>query len=172
MCNGWFKRGKVWIEQSINYNKINSQYIPKGIQKVLKERNLWSSGGLNLEHLKSKYFNSQVVVECKICIKGHKYELYIISRQYSRMVTYTKNWRHDTCAHKKENCQCMGKKYCITCEIKKEKCVNSKELLPKCTTNSNFFLDYKLLYTNCLIKLLCMPFIISSAWFCISKIWN
>ena len=64
------------------------------------------------------------------------------------MAIFTKNRRCNTCIYRKENCQCVGKKYCITCVIKKEKYANYKELSPKYTTNINFFLDYKLLYTN------------------------
>lgn len=39
------------------------------------------------------------------------------------------------------------KKNCTTSAIKKEKGADCKKLPPKCTTNGNFFLNYKLLYT-------------------------
>ena len=138
--NGWFEKEGVQVEQLMNYNEVNGQCIPKGIQKVLEERNLWPFGGLNLEFLRPKYCNCQVVAECKICIKKHKYELCKIPRQDSGTATYTKNRRCDTYAHREENCECVGKKYCTTCAIKKGKYANCKKLSPKCTTNGNFFL--------------------------------
>ena len=107
----------------------------------MEERNLWPSRGLNLECPKPKYFNCQVTVEFKICVKGYKYELYKIPRQHSRMTTCIKNRRCDACAQREENCQCVRKKYCTIYAIKKEKCANYKELPPKCTTNSNSFLN-------------------------------
>ena len=126
----------------------------------MEERNLWPSEGLNLECLKPKCFNYQVVVECKICVKKHKYELYKIPRQHSRITTCIKNRRYDTYTHKEENCQCIRKKYCTTCTIKKRKCADCKELPPKCTTNNNSFLiiNYYILinlldyYVRCLLS--------------------
>ena len=138
--NGWFEKEKVQVEQPMKYNEVNGQYILKEIQRVIEEKNLWPFRGLNLECLKPKCFNYQVVVECKICVKRHKYELYKILRQYSGTATCTKNRRCNTCAQREANCQCVGKTYCTTCAIKKGKCANWKKLLPKCTTNGNFFL--------------------------------
>ena len=148
VCNGWFEKREVWVEQPINYNEVNSQYILKGIQRVLEERNLWSSKRLNLEYSKPKCFHYQVTVKCKICVKRHKYKLCKIPRKHSRTATYTKNWKCDACAQKEENCQYVRKEYCTIYAIKKRKYANCKELPPKYTTNGNFFLNYKLLYTN------------------------
>lgn len=49
--------------------------------------------------------------------------------------------------YQKEICQYMSKDYCITCFIKKEKYANCKDLLLKCTNNSNyiFFKEIKLI---------------------------
>ena len=138
--NGWFEKEGVQVEQPMNYNEVNGQGIPKEIQRVLEEKNLWPSGGLNLKCLKPKCFNCQVAAECKICVKRHKCELCKILRQHSGTATCTKNRRYDVCANKEENCQCIEKKYCNTCAIKKGKCADCKELSPKCTTNGNFFL--------------------------------
>ncbi len=73
--NGWFKREDIQINQFMNYNEVNDQYISKEIQRVLEERNLYLSKGLNLKCSKSKCFNCQDTTECKICIKRHKCEL-------------------------------------------------------------------------------------------------
>ena len=56
----------------MNYNEVNSQCIPKGIQRVLEERNLWPSKRLNLECPKPRCLNCQVKTEYKICVKRHK----------------------------------------------------------------------------------------------------
>ena len=106
----------------------------------MEKRNLWLSRGLNLEYFKPKYFNYWVAAKYKICVKEHKCELCKIPRQNSEIATFTNNQRYDACAHSEENCQYIGKKYCITCAIKKGKCANCQELHPKCTTNGNFFL--------------------------------
>ena len=50
--NGWFKKDGIQFEQPMNYNEIDGQYIPKGIKKVLEEKNFWSSSRRNLEYLK------------------------------------------------------------------------------------------------------------------------
>ena len=114
----------------------------------MEEKNLWSSGRRNLEYLKLRYFNYQVTTNYKICIKKHKCELYKTPGQYSGTTTWTKNQRCDTCAYQEKNCQYVRKKYYNTCVIKKRKCVDYKDLPPKCTTNSNFFLNFILLFAN------------------------
>ena len=50
--------------------------IQKRVQRILEKLQLWPIESLNLEYLKPKYFNCQVVIDCKIYIKGHKYDLY------------------------------------------------------------------------------------------------
>ena len=124
----------------MNYNEVNGQCILKRIQRFLEEKNVWLSGKLNLECLKPKCFNCQIAAKCKICVKRYICELYKIPRQHSGITTYTKNQSCDACTHREENCQCVGKKYCITYAIKKGKCVDYKKLPSKCTTNGNSFL--------------------------------
>lgn len=51
----------------------NNQKTQKSIQKVLEEKTLWIAKELNLSYPKSKCFNCQIVVDCKIYIKRHKY---------------------------------------------------------------------------------------------------
>lgn len=64
----------------MNYNKVNGQYILKKIKKILEKGNLYLSKRLNLEYLKPKFFNCQIAIECKICLKRYKYELCKILR--------------------------------------------------------------------------------------------
>ena len=40
LCNVWFEKREVPIEQFMNYNKINGQYVLKEIQRVWEEKNL------------------------------------------------------------------------------------------------------------------------------------
>ena len=70
--DGWFDNGDGCLAQSMNFLNDKNQWIQKGIQKVLEERGLWPAKGLNVSYLKPKCFNCQVVVDCKICVKGHK----------------------------------------------------------------------------------------------------
>lgn len=101
-----------------------------------------------MEYPEPKHFNYQIVVDSKIYVKKHKYELRKILIQYNRMATYTKNQRCDIYIDKEKNYQYVKKKYCTTCVIKKEKYTNCKILSPKYTTNGYFFLNYKFLFAN------------------------
>lgn len=132
----------------MNYNEVNSQYIFKKIQKVLKKKFLWKCSSSNLKCLKLKCFNYQTLAKYKIYIKKHKCELCKTQKQYNRIITHKKNQKYDICAQQKKICQCMEKKYYTTYTIKKEKFVDCKELLSKCTTNSNFSFNFKLLFAN------------------------
>lgn len=91
LYNAWFKRGEIWVEQSIKYNEVNGQCILKRIQKVLEKRNLKLSRKLNLKCLRPKCFNYQVTAKYKICIKKYKYKLCKILKQHNRIATCTKN---------------------------------------------------------------------------------
>lgn len=116
---------------------LDGNWTQKGIQKVLEERNLWPVKGLNLECTKPKCFNCQVVADCKVCEKGKRCNLCKAPRAHSAL-NCSKSRKCDTCAYREENCQCISKKYCATCAIKKGKCADCKELPPKCTSDSKF----------------------------------
>ena len=74
LCNGWFYRHDIQVDQPIEFQKDNGQLTQKEIHKVLEKRNLWPAKKLKLECLKPKCFNCQLVAECKIYVKGHKYD--------------------------------------------------------------------------------------------------
>lgn len=68
----------------------------------------------------------------------------------------------------------MSKKYDATCFIKKEKCKNYENLLPKCISNSKYFFLKKIKlinkYKNKFNKLLYLPLFFSAIRFFMTKI--
>lgn len=134
--NGWFDCGNIRVDQPMNFQEPNGQWVSKDIQKVLEEQNLWPAKGLKLECTKPKCFNCQVVADCKICVKGHKCDLCKTPKQHS---AYTKNRKCDACAVREENCQCVTKKYCSACSVRKGKCNDCEDLPPKCINDGNYF---------------------------------
>lgn len=135
---GWFDRSGSRIAQPMNFQEPNGQRTQKGIQRVLEERDLWPTGGLNLECSKPKCFNCQVAADCKVCTKGHKCDLCKAPRIHSAS-DCSKNRKCDACADREKNCCCVSKKYCSTCAIKKGKCGDCEDLPPKCATDSKSF---------------------------------
>lgn len=60
----------------MNIQESNRNQTQKKIQKALEKYNLQPVNDLNLEYIKPKYFNCQVVVNCKIYKKKKQYDLY------------------------------------------------------------------------------------------------
>lgn len=58
----------------MSYQYKQGKIIQKKIQLILEKKNLTRK--LKLECIKLKYFNCQILSECKICVKGYKYTLY------------------------------------------------------------------------------------------------
>ena len=125
--------------QPISFQDKDRKWVQKGVQRNLEEQQLWSTNGLNLECPKPKCFNCQVVADCKIYIKGHKCNLCKAPQNHS-IPNYSKNEQCNACAYRKEHYQCVSKKYCATCSIKKEKCTDCEDLPPKCTSNGKFLI--------------------------------
>lgn len=118
--------------QPMSFQNSRGQWIQKGVQKVLEERNLWPIGGLNLECPKPKCFN------CELCIRGHKCDSCKTPKNHS--APCSKSRKCDSYGYQEQEviCQCVSKKYCVTCELKKGKCGDCEVLPPKCTTQSKF----------------------------------
>ena len=164
--NGWYDCGDVRVDQPMSFQEPNGQWTQKRIQKVLEERNLWTAKVLKLEYSKPKYFNCQVVADCKICVKGHKCDLCKTSKQYSGSTTCTKNRKCDVCTLREENCQCVTKKYCSTYSVRKGKCIDYEDLPPKCINDGNdiaLLIYYFLLIYN--FRMLCQASSFSSTRF-------
>lgn len=60
----------------MSYQTITGQWIQKNVQQILEKHGLWFHGSLNLKCSKLKYsFNYEVAANCKIYMKGYKYNL-------------------------------------------------------------------------------------------------
>lgn len=138
LCNGWFIDNGVVINQSMSFQGPDRKCIQKKFQKVIKEQDFWPAKCLKLECIKSKCFKCQVVTDCKIYIKDHKCNSCKIHKQYSGSTTYSKNQKCDTCAFKEEYYQCVIKKYCATCLVKKGKYVDCDNLPSKYINDSKY----------------------------------
>ena len=130
LCDGWFERDGVRITQPMSFQKADGILVQKRVQQVLEERNLWPRKGFNLECLKPKCFNCELA----ICEKGHRCDS--CKTPYEHSSICTKARKCDTCVQRATICQCVTKKYCATCSLKKRKCMDCKEFSPKCTTAS------------------------------------
>ena len=53
----------------MNIQEPNRDLTQNEIQKVLEDYNLQLAKDINLEYIKPKYFNYQVLADCKICEK-------------------------------------------------------------------------------------------------------
>ena len=137
--NGWYNLNGVRTVQPMSFQDEDGKWVQKGVQRILKERQLWPIRGLNLECPKPKCFNCQVAADCKTCIKGHKCNLCKASRNHI-VLNCSKNRQCNACAYREEHCQCVSKKYCATCSIKKGKCADCEDLPPKCTSDSKFLI--------------------------------
>jgi hypothetical protein len=140
--------------------------VQKGIQRILEERGLWPSAGMNLECQKPKCGLCQEIANCKVCIKGMKCDACKKKRK-------EKTQQHsgdcgparkcDACQELKNNpCPCcVVRQRCSRCEAAwKSKCDDCESLPPKCSSASNgqFILAYSSLIANRLIhRLLCSP---------------
>lgn len=52
--------------------------------------------------MKPKYFNCEIVANCKVCIQGYKYDTCKAPKNYS--IIYFKNWKYTICMYKKTIC--------------------------------------------------------------------
>ena len=91
-----------------------------------------------MECINPKCFNCQLIAEYKICVKGHKCDSCKVSKEYTKSITCFKNRKCDACVLWEECYQYVTKKYCINFTGKKEKCIDYKDLLPKCINNGNY----------------------------------
>jgi len=68
--NGWYKIGNTTFVQEMFYSEVNTATgavtkIPKGIERILRERNLWPDKGLLLECPKPRCEPCQTLQRCK-----------------------------------------------------------------------------------------------------------
>ena len=140
--NGWFEIDGIRYSQQMSYLAQIGTLIPKGIQRVLEERNLWPESGLRLECLKPKCYNCRRMADCKICVKGSQCQRCKDPMIHSALCSKAR--KCDACVQRKASCQCVAKQYCARCSLKKRKYINCEELPPRCGSESmyNFFSSY------------------------------
>lgn len=66
--------------------------------------------GFELDYIKLKSCNCQLVAKCKICIKEYKFDLCKVSKKHNRFITYSKNRKCDTYALQNKCYQYISKK--------------------------------------------------------------
>jgi hypothetical protein len=139
--DGWFKNGDTVLSQEMSYLVEDpvtgqSKRVQKGIQRVLEERGLWPSTGLNLECSKPKCGPCQEAVNCKVCTKGTRCDSCKEKKVHSGQCGQTRVC--DACQQRKARCRCVPKQLCFRCEeIRKVECADCESLPPKCSSTSN-----------------------------------
>lgn len=81
------------------------------------------------------------MANCKICIKYHKYNICKAPKNHNS-ISYSKSKKCDEYVYWKLICECVTKKYYITCLVKKRKYLDCEDLFLKCTFNNKFILFY------------------------------
>lgn len=139
--DGWFETDGIRYPQQMSHFTQDDTLIPKGIQRILEERNLWPDSGLNLECLKPKCYNCQRMTDCKICVKGSQCQRCKSPVIHSAICSKAR--KYDACVQRKISCQCVAKQYCAQCSSKKGKYMDCEDLLPRCSSEGMiFFLLY------------------------------
>jgi hypothetical protein len=139
--DGWFKIGDTMFSQEMSYlaeDPVTGQpkRVQKGIQRVLEERGLWPTAGLNLECPRPKCGPCQEAANCKICTKGTRCNSCKEKKVHSG--TCGPKRVCDACQQRKARCRCIPKQRCPRCEnMRKVKCADCEDLPPKCSSTSN-----------------------------------
>ena len=89
--NGWYKIGNTTFVQEMFYSEVNTATgavtkIPKGIERILRERNLWPDKGLLLECPKPRCEPCQTLQRCKeVGLLSFLEVLYLLSFQIAAL---------------------------------------------------------------------------------------
>jgi len=138
--DGWYRDGEEIVRQQMYDTEVdnatgNVKKIPKGIQKILEERQLWPSGKeLLLECPKPRCEECQGRQNCKNCVKGTRCESCRRGKDHSGSCTARRVC--DNCIRRKESCTCVRKQLCTQCEKRqKEGCEQCESLPAKCSSS-------------------------------------
>jgi len=149
--DGWYRNGDTVISQQmfdLSEDPVTgtTNKIPKGIEKVLKERGLWPVEGLKLECPKPRCSDCSEMQNCKNCTKGTRCEGCKRPKVHSSKCTPRRSC--DNCESRKQNCRCVQKQLCARCDTKrKEGCEGCESLPQKCTSESlSAFADHPLYF--------------------------
>lgn len=114
--DGWYINSEgIRVLQKMYEENSDGSQRQKGIQKVLKERGLWPTSGLNLSCLSPRCFDCQAAAKCKLCEKGSKCDICKAPKEHS-VTPCTAQRRCDTCVLRQLQCTCKAKTYCEKCE--------------------------------------------------------
>jgi len=132
MRNGFFLKDGIRIIQEM----VDDNGVPKGIETILRERELWTMG-LRLECPKIQCEECQVRRKCKICVKGS----YCLPHKPQRGRKKDCRGNHfcsprqlcDLCTARRACLQCTKKVYCEECRpFVGRKCPACEILPPSC----------------------------------------
>ncbi len=127
LCNCWYiGQISMYHIQPIWYLGSKRKQIPKSIQNVPTEKELWPATRLNLECPKPKFYNYQMMADCKLFIKDTRCQTCRKKKYYS--ATCGSGRKCDACVARKKNCQCVSKQYCKCYSEKKGKYEDCEEL--------------------------------------------
>lgn len=150
--DGWYLQDGLRVSQKMYTENTDGTRCQKGIQRVLEERNLWSTKGLKLTCPSPKCFDCQLAAECKLCVNETRCEGCRNPKEHSGIAECTSQRKCDACVLRQIQCQCIPKKYCLRCEKQKGKCGDCEELPPKCSSNGNIPFNIFIQIITILIK--------------------
>jgi len=139
--DGWYKNGDTFILQQMFYEIVDpstgiTSKIPKGIQKVLEERDLWPKEGLILECSQPRCSDCSDTQKCKNCTKGTRCEGCKTPKVHSSKCTSKRTC--DNCELRKQNCRCTQKQLCVRCDRRRKGgCKECESLPPKCNESDS-----------------------------------
>ena len=117
------------------FSKLNGSRCQKRVQQVLSEGKLWLSSDLNLECPKPQCYNCELCTNCKLYIKGTRYNSCKAPKIHTGTVECTKSRKCDGCVTREAQCICVSRKHCVKWAKPKGKCGNYEDLLPKCESD-------------------------------------
>lgn len=147
--DGWFEREGIRQPQPMLFTKPDNILCQKGIQRVLMERRLWPSSGLNLECAKPLCFNCKARATCKLCIKGTRCDVCKTPKIHTGTIECTLIRKRNRCVQYATICRCTPKVHCATCATFKGKCGDCEDLPPKCEFDRMCSMQFYFLIIKC-----------------------
>lgn len=136
--DGWYERDGHRVDQPMSFapnTEDAAHRVPKGIQRVLKERGLWPAEGLLLECPRPKCDACLTRAKCQTCVKGKRCSSCLEGRKHSSSCSVRRQC--DACVGRKERCTCVPKSVCSSCaEAKGRKCTACESMPSRCASDS------------------------------------
>ncbi len=130
--HGWYEKNGTRYQQQMWYTEPNETgeviRVQKGIQRILKERELWPQEGLRLECPTPKCGACTEMVKCKDCVKAKRCEPCKEKRVHSSPKCIPQR-KCDACVKRKDSCSCTVKIFFARCTRKTgRKCEDCEDL--------------------------------------------